>query len=224
MARLMARLQSIQVSTPKTVGSEDALDPLDRVWTTAFYKEPVAGAVTLFPDHLAGDGVSDTRHHGGLDKAVLCYSTTHYDRWRVEYPHLQFDFGGFGENFTIDVLTESTVCIGDVLAIGEALLEVAQPRIPCWKISRRWQTDGLTEAVRDSGRTGWYVRVLQPGVVESGMTVVLQNRPCPDLTVAAANDVMHGRVEDAELLRALVDCNALADVWRSVLRDRMSNA
>lgn len=213
----MATVESIQVSLPKSYGQPGASDAMDALFTTAFQKQAVAGPVELFVDHVAGDAVADTKHHGGPDKAALCYSTTHYETWNEEYPALDFQYGAFGENLSITEWSEADVCIGDIYAVGDAQVQVAQPRIPCWKISRRWQTPGLTERVRDSGRTGWYVRVLRTGYVEAGLKVELVERPFPGLTVARANDILQGRLDDVPLRSALVNCTALASVWREVL-------
>jgi MOSC domain-containing protein YiiM len=213
----MPRIVSIQIGLPRTIGQPDASDPYDRPWTTAFVKEPVAGDVRLTPEGLEGDQPADTQHHGGPDKAVLLYSACHYPSWHSEYPQLPLGPGAFGENWTVDDLSETDVCIGDIYAIGDALVQVSQPRIPCWKISRRWRTEGLTERVRETGRTGWHVRVLRGGTVRSGMELQRVERPFPDLTVALANDVLNGRVDDSDVRRRLAECPALAEAWRKIM-------
>jgi MOSC domain-containing protein YiiM len=202
-------LIAMHVGTPRTLGEGTGSTGPD--WTTSFIRDPHPGPLHLHRLGLSGDAPADTRHHGGPDKAVLLYTAAHYPRWRDEYPQLPIGPGGLGENWTVDGLSENTVCIGDVYRIGDAVVEVSQPRIPCWKISRRWAVEGLTERVRESGRTGWYVRVLQEGMVRAGDTLELTRRPYPDLTVARANDVIHGRLSDASLRAAFLACPALAD-------------
>jgi MOSC domain-containing protein YiiM len=88
--------------------------------------------------NLDGDGQADLVHHGGVDKAVLCYPHEHYEFWASEYSEVEWRAGCFGENLTLAGLCEADVCIGDVFQLGDALLQVSQPRQPCWKLSRRW--------------------------------------------------------------------------------------
>lgn len=147
---------------------------MDRPWTTGFFKEPVSSAVRLGLINLEGDGQADLVHHGGTDKAVLAYSAEHYPGWRQSMNNPSLPFGAFGENFTITGLTEADVCIGDIWQVGdEAVLEVSQPRQPCWKLARRWRIKSLALDVQQTGRTGWYFRVLTEGIVAAGMRLVL---------------------------------------------------
>jgi MOSC domain-containing protein YiiM len=216
-----AVLASIQVGLPRTLGEEHANDPMDRCWTTAFFKEPVSGPVALSRTQLEGDGQADVVHHGGPEKAVLAYSADHYPAWRQELSLPDLPSGAFGENFTINGLTEADVCIGDTWQIGpEVLVQVSQPRQPCWKLARRWRIKDLALLVQQSGRTGWYLRVLQPGTVEAGMTLVLRERPYPQWTVARANEVMHVHRHDLDLAAELAAIPLLAGSWQDTLRRR----
>ncbi|HEV7662576.1 MAG TPA: MOSC domain-containing protein [Chloroflexota bacterium] len=179
----LARLVGIQVGLPTTHGSPDAADPLDRPWRTAFYKSAVAGPVWLGKTNLVGDGQGNLRVHGGEDMAVLGYAASHYPLWRAELNLPDLPYGAFAENFTITALDETSVCVGDVYAIGDAQVQVSQPRQPCSNITRRWKLRGLTERVGETGRTGWYLRVLREGEVCAGEPVVLLERPSPELTI-----------------------------------------
>ena len=213
----MPTLLSIQVGLPREFGVEGAPDPMDRPWTTGFFKEPVDGPVWLGRTNLAGDGQADRKNHGGPDKAVLAYSADHYPLWRTELNRPDFPYGAFGENFTIADLSETNVCIGDVYAIGEVRVQVSQPRQPCWKIARRWHIKDLTARVHETGRTGWYLRVLTGGYVEAGTPVVLLERPFPQWTVARATEVMNRRREDPDAAAELAACPLLSAVWRETL-------
>ena len=113
-------LLSIHVGRPAEQGTERAADPLDRPWTSGFFKTPVAGPVFLGTTNLDGDGQADLVNHGGPDKAVCAYSADHYDAWRRELGLTEMPFGAYGENFTIGGLDEAGVCIGDVWRVGEA--------------------------------------------------------------------------------------------------------
>ncbi len=207
-------LISIQVGLPRKVGDPNASDPMDQPWETAFFKEPVEGPVWLSRTSLAGDGQADRKSHGGPDKAVLAYAASHYPLWRAELQRLDLPYGAFGENFTIDGFTEEDVCIGDVYAIGEVLVQVSQPRQPCWKIARRWRIRELTARVLETRRTGWYLRVLQEGYVQPGLAVTLLERPFPQWPIARALEVLRHRGRDPETAMALAACPALAEAWR----------
>lgn len=213
-------LQSVNVGRPATRGIAGAADPMDRPWTSGIFKEAVAGPVWLGRTNLAGDGQGDLKNHGGPDKAVNAYPADHYPGWRAELGLANFTPGAFGENFTIAGLTEESACIGDIWAIGEARLQISQPRQPCWKLARRWRLRDLAARVERSGWTGWYFRVLAEGIVEAGLPLVLVERPCPRWTVAVANDLMTGRSKDRAALAALATCSPLAAGWRETLARR----
>jgi MOSC domain-containing protein YiiM len=216
-------LLAIQVGQPTTYGREDAADRHDRLWTSAFFKSPIAGPVFVNFTNVTGDAQADRENHGGSDKAVLAYAASHYDRWRAERPDVSWCHGGFGENLTIAGLTENNVCIGDVWSLGEAVLQVSQPRQPCWKLARRWRITELTATVIVNGRAGWYLRVLREGRIDTGQALTLTQRPHPDWTVARANDVMHHRKEDAALAQKLAELPELSAAWKATLRKRFES-
>jgi MOSC domain-containing protein YiiM len=226
-----ARVLSVQVGLPRTLGRDDAEDPMDRMWTTGYFKAPVTGPVWVGRTNLVGDGQADLVHHGGPDKAVLAYGAAHYPVWQEELAGdvaglgmSALPFGGFGENLTVEPWTEADVCIGDVHALGEALLQVAQPRGPCWKIARRWRVKDLPVRVQRTGRTGWYYRVLREGSIEAGQALRLVERPHPEWTVAEVNVVRYERKADTpenrEITLTLAACPALATSLRETLTRR----
>ena len=211
---------SIQVGLPKHLGAPDAPDPMDRPWVTAAFKEPVEGPVWLGRTNLVGDGQANLEVHGGPDKAVLAYAADHYPVWRTELELPDLGNGGFAENFTVAGLTEPTVAIGDIYSIGDARVQVSEPRQPCWKNSRRWRIRDLSLRIQNSGRTGWYFRVLKEGIVQQGLSLVLLERPFPQWTVAHANDIMHRRCRDSEQVGQLAACPALGASWKKTLSAR----
>jgi MOSC domain-containing protein YiiM len=202
-------LMSIQVGLPRTHADG---------WRTAFFKDVVAGGVWLGPTNLAGDGQGNRKVHGGRDKAVLAYAAAHYPLWRAELERPDLPFGAFAENFTISGLDEGNVCIGDVYAIGEARLQVSQPRQPCSNISRRWRIDGLTQCVEQTGRSGWYLRVLAEAFVEARMTVELLERPRPAWPVERATHAMQRRKSNPAEAAALAALPELSVDWRRTLQ------
>jgi MOSC domain-containing protein YiiM len=214
------RLVAICVGTPTDYGIEGAEDPFDRRWRTSFYKAPVSGPRWLSTTSVDGDSQADTKAHGGPEKAVLAYSMDHYPHWNDEYPDLDLGHGAFAENLDIQGLSEATVCLGDTWQIGEAILQINQARMPCWKISRRWRTHGMSRRVQETGRTGWYHRVLQAGEIEAGMNVVLIDRPHEQWTIERCNRVMHELKRDREQSAELAELPELAESWRRVLAKR----
>jgi MOSC domain-containing protein YiiM len=213
----LARLVSIQVGLPTVHGQAGAVDPLDQPWRTGFFKLPVAEPVCLGRTNLAGDGQANRRVHGGEDKAVLAYAASHYPLWRTELRLPDLPYGAFAENFTIAGQDETSVCLGDVYAIGSARVEVSQPRQPCANITHRWRVPGLTERVASTGRHGWYLRVLTEGEVVAGEPVELLERPAPEWTVARATRAMASRGKDRAEAAALLAVPALSDAWRKTL-------
>ena len=164
----MAMILSIQVGLPQILGSPLADDPAERTWRSAILKLPVPGSVLVGRTNLEGDGQADLRLHGGEDKAVYAYPAEHYPLWQAELDLAELPYGGFGENLTVSGLLEFEVCIGDVYQAGEVQLQVTQPRGPCWKLARRWGIPDLAVRFTQTGRTGFYLRVLQEGLLAAG--------------------------------------------------------
>jgi MOSC domain-containing protein YiiM len=207
---------SIQVGHPRQYGTDGAVDPHQQPWVTAFFKQPVGGPVWVTRTNIEGDHQADQKHHGGIDKAVLAYSADHFDLWRQELGIGQLEAGAFGENLTISGLTEGDVSIGDTWRAGDVLFEVSQPRQPCWKLARRWHRSDLVKKVVNSGRTGWYLRVLEEGTLTPGDPVELVERPCSDWTIARANEVFYARERHQEK-QLLAQVAELSAAWKSAL-------
>jgi MOSC domain-containing protein YiiM len=167
-----------------------------------------------------GNAQADTKNHGTPNQAVLVYAAAHYPCWQAELGRPEIGPGGFGENFTVDGLDETTACVGDVYAVGNAHIQVTGPRYPCIKISRRWGIPTLTARVAETGRTGWYCRVLNEGWVEPGVPIELVDRPHPTITVARVNDFGHGRNRDVEAARELAACPLLPACWQRLVVSR----
>jgi MOSC domain-containing protein YiiM len=215
------RLISLQIGMPQTLGQGGAPDPMDQPWTTGFFKLPVTDPVWLGTTNLDGDGQADLKNHGGPEKAVNVYPVEHYPYWQQVLGTAEFPFGSLGENFTTEGLLETEVCLGDIFEVGEALVQISQPRQPCWKLARRWRKKDLALRVQESGRTGWYFRVIREGTIQAGSRLMLAERPCPEWTVASANDVMHRRTDDIQAAQSLAVCPALAVRWRETLNKRV---
>ncbi|MER7503188.1 MOSC domain-containing protein [Nonomuraea pusilla] len=192
---------------------------------SAYVKSPVEGPVTVGAEGLEGDEQGDRRHHGGPDKAVCVYPGEHY-------PHVEERFGGplgpaaFGENLTTRGLLDAEVVIGATYRIGTALLQVSQPRRPCYKIAARHAAlpgaRRLPVELQRIGRTGFYLRVLVPGQVERGQGIHLEDVPAHGLTVAEVNRVMNVDRHDLDGVRRLLAARAdLPARWVETLTARL---
>lgn len=220
---LLGHIVSVQVGLPRIVEGRDAGNSSDQAWTTGFFKHPVNDLVWLGRLNLDGDGQADLDNHGGLDKAVNVYPIEHYSYWMQDLSVNELVPGAFGENFTTEALSENEVCIGDIFEIGESLVEVSQPRQPCWKLARRWGVQDLALRFQNTGRTGWYFRVLREGLVQANQTVALVSRPYPRWTIAAANLLMHHQTEDMDAAQDLANCPALSSRWQAKLSKRAAS-
>ncbi|MEK4849422.1 MOSC domain-containing protein [Paenibacillus sp. FSL H7-0756] len=156
---------SLNVGKPKTV--EYRGKPLD----TGIYKLPVAGPLALRVGGFTGDGQADLVNHGGPDKAVCVYPLEHYAHWEERLGR-KLEYSAFGENITARGLLETEVCIGDVLEIGTALLEVSQPRFPCFKLTQKHGPADMPAQVLSTGYSGFYLRVLREGSLAAGDPIV----------------------------------------------------
>lgn len=214
-------LSKVFVGLPKVIGDKNAVHPMDREWESAIFKEPVEGPVWVGKTKLDGDGQADLKNHGGLEKAVFAYPSEHYTYWQREHGVAEMGLGGMGENFSTAHISEEVIAIGDAFEIGGAIVQVSQPRQPCWKPARRFKMKNLALLIQDTGRTGWYFRVLQEGHVEEGQTFTLVDRPAPEWTIEQCNNVMHFAKEDLGKAALLAKCEWLAVNWKTTLLNRV---
>jgi MOSC domain-containing protein YiiM len=177
------KLVAVQVGRPRTVWWRGKPVP------TGIYKEPVAGRIMLYRSNLDGDQQADLTVHGGPNKAVYLYPVEHYVNWAHELGRHDLAYGQFGENFTVEGMLEETVCIGDQFRIGEAVVEVTQPRQPCYKLGIKMGNPQFPKRFWRSGRTGFYVRVLKEGEVCTGDEIRRIVRGPGGMTVRQAADM-----------------------------------
>lgn len=199
--------------------------PREAVWKgmtvqTAIFKEPVQGSIRISRLNLAGDRQADLTVHGGPEKAVYAYPSEHYEHWREELPRAAFSWGTFGENLTTQGLLEDSVFIGDRLKIGQAVLVVTQPRMPCYKLALRFDRDDMIKRFLDSGRSGFYLSVLEEGEIRAGSEVELLNRDPERISVADILRLYLGQKNDDELLRRALNASALPQNWKAELLRR----
>lgn len=183
------RIHSIQVAEPVEV--KTAAGPL----RTAMCKKPVMGEVALGLRALAGDGCADLVHHALVDQAVCVMPLEHYAWWRetLEREEASFPLGSFGDNFTVTGMTEDTVRVGDVWRVGNAEVEVTKPRHPCSTLNKVWSRKDFAALMGRHGITGWYLQVLQPGVVAAGAGIHLVKSDPTAPTIAEAWALKRGK-------------------------------
>ena len=208
------RVVSIQVGRPVDYPADPQTGA--KAWTSAIDKRTAAPPVTCRTLGLSGDAVANTQDHGGVDKAVLCYPLSHYEHWRTVYPGGDWRGGSFGENISVAGLTEADVCVGDRWRAGDIVLEVSQPRQPCWKLARLHAAPKIVKEAARGGRTGWYVRVIEEGSLAPGPLTLLE-RPQPDWSVERCNRLLFGGGGSAADVRELFAVPQLAADWKSAL-------
>ncbi|WP_374321074.1 MOSC domain-containing protein [Pseudoxanthomonas kaohsiungensis] len=189
---------------------------------SAIDKRAVEGPVRIGPEGLAGDEQGDRRVHGGPDKAIHHYPRDHYASWQGEVgAHALLQAAGaFGENISTAGITEADVCLGDRLRLGSALVEVSQARQPCWKLSDRFGIADMARRVQDSGRSGWYYRVLETGTVQAGDTLVLVDRPHPHWPLPRLSELLYRRTLDRDELHGALAL-PLVPSWRKLFERRL---
>jgi MOSC domain-containing protein YiiM len=182
--------------------------------TTGIFKEPITGRVMMRRLNLDGDRQADLSVHGGPSKAVYIYPVEHYDYWRGELPEMKLPWGMFGENLTTEGLREDAVGIGDRFRIGSAEVMVTEPRLPCYKLGIKFGREDIIKRFLRSGRTGFYVAVVQEGEVGAGDTINLISRDGHSVTVADITRLYVREKNNRDLLHRAVRVEALPESWR----------
>lgn len=195
-----------------------------RTVTTGIYKQPVVGRVALRKLNLDGDGQADLTVHGGEAKAVYCYPLAHYDYWKTALPDSSLAMGVFGENFTTEGLLESDVFLGDRFSVGSAQVVVTQPRLPCYKLGVRFESDEMVKRFLASGRTGFYLAVIREGAVAAEDEIVFLSREPNSVPVAQITRLYIAKkynADDVDLARRTLSIAALPDSWKDYFRERL---
>jgi MOSC domain-containing protein YiiM len=185
--------------------------------STAIFKEPVLGPVAVRKLNLDGDQQADLTVHGGPYKAVYGYAAEHYEYWRNELPEQTLAWGAFGENLTTEGLSEDSLFIGDRLRFGSAQLMVTQPRLPCYKLTLRFDRDDMIKRFLKSHRSGFYFSVVQEGEVSAGSPIEIISRDPNQVTIADISRLYFNEEPDADLLSRALKVSALPSSWRDEL-------
>ena len=222
----------IRVATVNKLISVNIGLPRDVVWhgrtvITGIYKQPVEGRVALRKLNLEGDRQADLSVHGGEHKAVYCYPIAHYDYWKKELPGRELPMGMFGENFTADGLLEDSVHLGDRFSVGSAEVVVTQPRLPCYKLGVKFQSDDMVRRFLASGRTGFYLAVTREGEVGAGDEIKVISRDDNAVPVSEITRLYIARRygdDDVASVRRALRVAALPESWKGYFRQRLEKA
>ena len=194
---------------------------------SAIRKTQVTGPTMLSSAGVEGDEHTDP-NHGGAEKALLHYALEGYELWARRFPGFALGAGGFGENIVTRGMTEENVCVGDRYRVGDAVVvEVTQPRQPCWKLSYNaldpatGEFPDVAAAMQEEAAPGWYYRVLKPGPIERGMPMELTERPSPEWTLARLIRGFYGTPLDDSFLREAITVDRLGTEWRTAMERRI---
>ncbi len=200
------------------IGKAKEIAYLGKKIKTGIYKYPVSEGVLLEESDVKGDDVVDRIDHAGIDKACYLYSADVYNYWKEYYPNLDWNYGMFGENLTIEGLDETNILIGTQYKIGGAIIEVSQPRQPCFKFGIRMETQRIIKQFINTTYSGFYVRVLQNGKVQPGdcLETIKELKDVP--TIAEAFAYLYQSNVEQSTISKLLNCNTLAKSYKKDLK------
>lgn len=209
---------SVNISTPIEVEYQG------KTITTGIFKKPVEGSVSIRNHNFVGDGQADLINHGGTDKAVYTFSSDHYPHWRDVLKTQDLAPGTFGENLTISKLDESELHIDDQLSIGSCVLEVSQPRVPCFKLGIAVNSKTMPKLFTQNFETGVYFRVLQEGSITAGDQVSVTQQDPSKISIKALFQAYFDKKfkGSQDIFERALLIPALADEWRNHLSARLA--
>lgn len=181
------------------IGAERTIQWKKETYSTGIFKEPVDDPIFLDSRGVRGDHINNLKVHGGLDKACYGYGKNHYDYWKTLHPDLNWTYGMFGENLTISKIDESQILIGDIYKVGEAIVQVSQPRQPCNKFAAKF---GATEVIKqfiNYDHPGIYLRVIQSGKVQIGDELLLDLRNSKALSIQQIYQLLYSKRDKVDL-------------------------
>lgn len=176
---------------------------------TGIFKTPTHDPIQLELESVKGDEVSDRRVHGGVYKACYLFSTKHYPYWKDLYPQLDWNWGMLGENLSVEGLDETKIYIGDIYRLGSAIVQITQPREPCYKFGVKFGTQRVLKQFIEHGRPGTYVRIIEKGTVAKNDEMTLLERPNDLVTTAQFFELLYSKEKDQTLLELAIRNEAL---------------
>lgn len=217
-------MKNITIISINVLGKAELLISDHQKAMTAFNKIAIqTEGIELGLTGFAGDMVKNTKHHGGNDKAICCYNSDHFVKWKNE---LGFDLGqgAFGENLTLngENAHESHVYIGDRYMLGEAIVEVSEPRGPCYMIGIRYNYKEFPVHLQTTGLTGYYLRTIQPGLVRKTDKLIHISSNPEKISVMDVNHVRYHDSKNKEWLQRLVNLEQLTAEWRQMFEKKLN--
>ena len=208
------KLNSIYVGKPREVEYNG------QTVSTGIFKEEISGPVKVNFLNIEGDQQADLTVHGGRDKAVYAYPSEHYEFWKKERPDLTFAPGVFGENLSTTGLDEN-VCVGDTFKIGTVVFQVTNPRMPCYKLGIKMKDSRFIKDFMDARKNGFYLRVLEEGIIEAGDTIQKTGDDGHGLTIDEVIQLYTIRKQDVDLLEKAVNSPSLPKDWTEYFEVRL---
>lgn len=216
VSRRMAVLVSVNVGLPRRV--DTSRGPV----MTAIFKSPTDRRLRVEPHNLEGDRQADLSVHGGENKAVYGYPAEHYPVWSHELGRGDLEHGQFGENLTTRGLLEHEVCIGDVFSVGSTVLQVSQPRAPCFKLGIRMGDPSFVRTFLRGGRPGFYFCIVESGELGVGDEATRIDRGSTGVTVHEVWELSYGGGTDRERMKLALEIPTLGDEWRKPMLARLA--
>ena len=210
------KITAINIACPDFV----SLDGGPKKHRSGILKKSVSGPVFLNQFGFDGDGVGDTRIHGGEDKAVCAYSVDHLPYWNEKLQR-KLGPGSFGENLSMVGMLETTTHIGDIFEVGAAQVQVTQPRQPCHKLNKVFNDPSMACSIKKTGFSGYYLRVLKAGLVESGSTLKLIHKDANGFSIENANALLRKGGMNVQNMEDLISLPALSNSWRIMIQKRL---
>lgn len=191
------------------LGNKTIVDWRGKKVSTGIFKTPVPGPIYLGREIVSDDLIADRKVHGGLDKACYLFSAEYYPYWQGLYPQLDWHWGMFGENLTVEGLDEGQIRIGDIYQMGSALVQVSQPREPCYKLGIRFGSQEILEQFIEHASPGAYVRIIKEGEVKAGDAIKLAQRSSNTLSVRDFFNLLYSKEKDQQILELALSNTAL---------------
>jgi MOSC domain-containing protein YiiM len=203
------------------VGKPSIIKVSNKELHTGIVKSPVSSDLHLSYTQLEGDGQADLVFHGGLDKVLCVYCLEHYPYWERTLGH-PLEFGAFGENLTVSGLLEADICIGDIFSLGEAIVQVSQPRQPCYKLAQRHEFMDLAVQVQNTGFTGYYLRVIKEGLLPLHAQIQLMAKHPAAVHIEYANQIKYHDKHNVDGIKRILVVEELSASWRGAFLKRLA--
>lgn len=215
-----AYVDQVRVGKLKTFTQQNEQGEMINTFESPLLKKRIKGKVWINHTNIIGDDGIDEKENS-FDKALFAYSKKHYTYWQQKREPFPFHIGQMGENLVIDGLNEYNTFIGDTYQLGETIIQVSQPRLPCWRLAYHVNDIHFAKEVKESGHTGWHFRVLKTGYIKEQDELILIDRPYPQWSIAACHELLHTKNEDLNMIYDLTKCHLLSKRWLTLMNKRL---